>query len=149
MPARTVTVLSSEQELKRMKERHMQEQISVIKCPKFWRESRSDQNLRTNLLKGYVEYEVKGGHLCKTDCEICKRKNECKGICKHRNCCKLFVMNGREGEIKMKRVNKNAMLPSRGTTGAAGYDLAAAEAVVVPAHGKCLVKTGLAMALPT
>ena len=52
-----------------------------------------------------------------------------------------------EGEIKMKRVNKNAMLPSRGTTGAAGYDLAASEAIVVRAHGKCLVKTGLAMAL--
>ena len=43
-------------------------------------------------------------------------------------------MNGREGEIKMKRVNKNAMLPRRGTTGAAGYDLATAEATVVPAH---------------
>ena len=57
-------------------------------------------------------------------------------------------MNGIEVEIKMKRVNKNAMLPSRGTTGAAGYDLAAAEATIVPAHGKCLVKTGLAMALP-
>ena len=40
------------------------------------------------------------------------------------------------------------MLPSRGTIGAAGYDLAAVEAAVIPAHGKCLVKTGLAMALP-
>ena len=36
----------------------------------------------------------------------------------------------------------------RGTDGAAGYDLAAAQAAVVPAHGKCLVKTGLVMALP-
>ena len=48
----------------------------------------------------------------------------------------------------MKRVNKNAKLPVRGTSGVAGYDLAVAEAAVVPAHGKCLVKTGLAMALP-
>ena len=39
-------------------------------------------------------------------------------------------------------------LPVRGTAGAAGYDLAAAQAVVVPAHGKVLVKTGLSMALP-
>ena len=84
----------------------------------------------------------------KIDCDICKRKNECEGICKHLNPCKLFVMNGREGVIKMKRMNKNAMLPSRGTSGAASYDLAAAEAAVVPAHSKCLVKTGLAMALP-
>ena len=45
-------------------------------------------------------------------------------------------------------MNVNAKLPVRGTEGAAGYDLAAAQAAVVPAHGKCLVKTGLAMALP-
>ena len=51
--------------------------------------------------------------------------------------------------MKVKRTNVNARLPVRGTSGAAGYDLAAAEAAVVPAHGKCLVKTGLAMALPT
>ena len=131
MQAGTVTVLSSELELKRMKERTMQEKISVLKCPKFWREINNDQNLRTNFLKGDVKYEIKWGHLYKTDCDICKRKNECKGICKHRTFCKLYVMNGREGEIKMKRVNKNAMLPSRGTSGAAGYDLAAAEAAVV------------------
>ena len=48
----------------------------------------------------------------------------------------------------MKRVNKNAKLPVKGTSGAVGYDLAAAEAAVIPAHGKCLVKTGLSMALP-
>ena len=48
----------------------------------------------------------------------------------------------------MKRLNVNAKLPVRGSMGAAGYDLAAAQAAVVPAHGKCLVKTGLAMALP-
>ena len=85
MQAGTVTVLSSETELKRMKERTMQEKISVLKCPKFWRETKNDQNLRTNLLKGDVKYEIKWGHLYKTDCDICKRKNECKGICKHRN----------------------------------------------------------------
>ena len=32
--------------------------------------------------------------------------------------------------------------------GQQGIDLAATEAAVVPAHGKCLVKIGLAMALP-
>ena len=50
--------------------------------------------------------------------------------------------------MRIKRVNKNAKLPFRGTEGAAGYDLAAAQAAVVPAHGKVLVKTGLSMALP-
>ena len=53
-----------------------------------------------------------------------------------------------EEVVKIKRVNKNAKLPVRGTNGPAGYDLAAVEATVVPAHGKYLVKTGLAMALP-
>ena len=42
----------------------------------------------------------------------------------------------------------NVKLPMRGTVGAAGYDLAAVQAVVVPTHSKCLVKTSLAMALP-
>ena len=42
----------------------------------------------------------------------------------------------------------NAKLPEKGTSGSAGYDLAAAQSTVVPAHGKCLVKIGLALALP-
>ena len=45
-------------------------------------------------------------------------------------------------------MNVIARLPSRGTEGAAGYDLAASQSVVVPAHGKCLVQTGLAISLP-
>ena len=36
----------------------------------------------------------------------------------------------------------------RGTSGAAGYDLSAAQSAVVQAHGKCLVKPRLAMAIP-
>ena len=36
-----------------------------------------------------------------------------------------------------------------GSTGAAGYDLAAAQTAVVPAHGKLLVKTGLSISMPT
>ena len=71
-------MLSSETELKRMKERTMQEKISVLKCPKFWRKSKNNQNLRTNLLKGDVKYEVKWGHLYKTDCDICNVKMNVK-----------------------------------------------------------------------
>ena len=44
-------------------------------------------------------------------------------------------------------MSANAKLRARGAAGAAGYDLAAAQSTVVPAHGKCLVKTGLSMAL--
>ena len=50
--------------------------------------------------------------------------------------------------LLVKRLTENAILPVRGSKLAAGYDLSAAEAKVVPAHGKALVKTDLAMAIP-
>ena len=53
-----------------------------------------------------------------------------------------------EGVVKARKMNANAKLPIRGTPRSAGYDLAAAQSAVVSAHSKCLVKTGLAMALP-
>ena len=42
----------------------------------------------------------------------------------------------------------NAKVPVKCTAKAVSYDLAATQAAVVLAHGKCLVKIGLAMALP-
>ena len=54
------------------------------------------------------------------DCDICQNKNECIKPCKHRNCCKLYVVRTQEGVVKVKRVCKNAKLPIRGTTRAAG-----------------------------
>ena len=53
-----------------------------------------------------------------------------------------------EGVVRIKRTDVNAKLPSRGTAGVARYDLAVAQATVVPTHGKYQVKTGLAMDLP-
>lgn len=50
--------------------------------------------------------------------------------------------------LRFKRLHKSAMLPQKGTPGAAGYDLCAIETCVVPAHGKSLVRTGLALAVP-
>ena len=79
-----------------------------------------------------------------------KNKNECNDLCKHRTPCRLYVIKNEEGEevVKMKRLNMNTKLLVKAIAGAVGYDLSAAQAAVVPAHGKCLVKTGLAMALP-
>ena len=57
-------------------------------------------------------------------------------------------MKTNEGVVWIKRTCKNAKLSIRGTAGAARYDLAAAQAAVVPAHSKVMVKTGLSMALP-
>ena len=54
-----------------------------------------------------------------------------------------------QGIVKVKRLCNNARLPVSGTAGAAGYDLAAAQNAVVPAHGKVLVKTGLSISMPT
>ena len=88
-----------------------------------------------------------GGICIIPECKFCKTKNDCK----HRTACKLYTLVNEEGKdvVTIKRVNVNAKLPVRGTSGAAGDDLSAAQAAVVPAHGKCLVKTGLQMALPT
>ena len=57
-------------------------------------------------------------------------------------------MNVDKGVVNIKRLNVNAKLPVRGTCGFARYDLAVAQATVVPMHNKCLVKIGLAMSLP-
>lgn len=49
----------------------------------------------------------------------------------------------------VKRLAKEVLLPRKGSRLAAGYDLHAAEAAVVPAEGKAIVKTGLAFKVPS
>ena len=39
--------------------------------------------------------------------------------------------------------------PAKGSTGAAGYDLYASKAGVVPARGKALIATNLVLEIPT
>ena len=46
--------------------------------------------------------------------------------------------------LRVKRLSENAILPVRGSDLAAGYDLASAEEVLIPAHGKAIAKTDLA-----
>jgi len=48
----------------------------------------------------------------------------------------------------VKRTNPAASLPVRGSAAAAGFDLAAAEANIVKAGGKAIIKTGLSIAIP-
>ena len=52
------------------------------------------------------------------------------------------------GELRVKYLWDNAMLPVRGTARAAGYDISAASGCVILAHGKGSVDTGLAVSLP-
>ena len=139
-------MLAGEEKLKEMNEAEVKNQISILECPKFWRVAGDATNSWTNSFKG----RVKWGYLYNNECEICKSKNECKGFCKHRTPCKLYSLVNEKGDevVKIKRVSVNAKLPVKGTEGAARYDLVAVQATVVPVHGKCLVKTSLAMALP-
>ena len=54
-----------------------------------------------------------------------------------------------EGEIlQVKRLSENAILPVRGSPLAAGFDLHSAYDTVIPARGKGIVKTDIAMAIP-
>ena len=92
----------------------------------------------------------KGGDWAFVYANGCKLSNDCKISCrKEERSCKLYVMKTDQGVVKVKRLCNNARLPVRGTTGAARYDLAAAQNAVVPAHGKVLVKTGLSISMTT
>jgi len=50
--------------------------------------------------------------------------------------------------LYVKRLSQHAVLPSRGSAGAAGYDLSSAVSVTVPARGKGIVATDLAIKVP-
>ena len=79
-----------------------------------------------------VQYEEQWGYLYDDDCQCTVKIKTNVKKCKHRSLCKLFVIKIDEGVVRVKRNNVNARLPVRGTSGAAGYDLAAAQAAVVP-----------------
>lgn len=51
-------------------------------------------------------------------------------------------------KLFIKRLSPHAVKPTMADPGAAGYDLAAAENTVVPAHGKALISTGWAIKTP-
>ena len=50
--------------------------------------------------------------------------------------------------LRVKLLTEHAKLPQRGSLAAAGYDLCSAYAGVVPARGKALLKTDIAIAVP-
>jgi len=49
----------------------------------------------------------------------------------------------------IKRLTEKAILPKKGSPLAAGYDLYALDATTVPAKGKAIVKTGIALKIPS
>lgn len=50
--------------------------------------------------------------------------------------------------LRVKLLSDNAVVPKRGSPGAAGYDLSSAVRCLVPAKGRALVHTDLAIAVP-
>ncbi|KAI2618451.1 dUTP diphosphatase [Hypoxylon sp. NC1633] len=54
----------------------------------------------------------------------------------------------RSPPLLIKKLTPTAQLPTRGSAFAAGYDLYASSAATIPARGKALVETGLAIAVP-
>jgi len=52
-------------------------------------------------------------------------------------------------KLLVKKLSPAAILPSRGSSGAAGYDLSASKDCIVPARGNALVPTDLAIAIPS
>lgn len=51
--------------------------------------------------------------------------------------------------LLIKRLSERAILPTKGSPLAAGYDLYAANETLIPAKGKAIVKTGLALKIPS
>jgi dUTP pyrophosphatase len=49
----------------------------------------------------------------------------------------------------VSKMNDNAVIPTRAKSGDAGMDLTSIDSVIVPARGRTLVDTGIAISLPT
>ncbi|EGD83321.1 deoxyuridine 5'-triphosphate nucleotidohydrolase [Salpingoeca rosetta] len=56
------------------------------------------------------------------------------------------IMEGTK--LLVKKLTEHATIPTRGSSGAAGYDLYSAYDVKIPAKGKAIVKTDIAVAIP-
>jgi dUTP pyrophosphatase len=51
-------------------------------------------------------------------------------------------------QLRFMRLHNDAKLPTRGSQYAAGLDLHSVESVKIPARGRALVRTGLAVSIP-
>lgn len=50
--------------------------------------------------------------------------------------------------LKIQLISDNATLPTKGSEGAAGFDIYSCESKVVPSKGKCLINTDLKIQVP-
>lgn len=61
---------------------------------------------------------------------------------------KILLLRTAAAKVRVVKRNPEARLPTRGSQGAAGYDLYAVEPIALPARGSQKVATGIAMAIP-
>ena len=119
----TVKVLSTNEDLESLKQPSETASLEILQNPKFWARRTTDTQNSWRSSRG------PGG-------------NTLAG--------KFFeLVHPNFGVLRVQRLNNNAALPKRGTEGAAGYDLCAAQSCTIPAGGKGLVKTGISIQFPT
>ena len=58
------------------------------------------------------------------------------------------IKMGEIGELQVKLLQRNAVLPVLGSAGVAGYDLCVASNCIISSRGKGTVDIGLAVSLP-
>ena len=117
----TVRVLSTNEQLESLKQPSETASIEMLKSPGFWavRRTETQNSWRSSHAQGNVPTA------------------------------KFFEMTHPSfGILKVQKLNNNAALPKRSTDGAAGYDLCASQDCTIPAGGKGLVHTGLAISFP-
>ena len=115
----TVKLLYSHEDLEALKNPAITAKIQVIANPRFWQ----FENCRSS-------FSFKGDEKWKS--KYCTLRIDRPVAC----------------NIKVKRLVNHAKLPIRGSSGAAGYDLHAAEKCTIPANSRGVVKTGIAIEIP-
>ena len=117
----TVKVLSTNEELESLRKPSNTASLQILKSPKFWAvKAKETQN-------SWRSSRAQGDALA----------------------AKIFELNHPSfGMLKVQKLSNNAALPKRSTDGAAGYDLCASQNCTIPAKGKGLVRTGLAISFP-
>ena len=115
----TVKLLYSHEDIEALKNPAVTEKIAVIANPRFWQ----FENCRGS-------FSFKGDEKWK------------------KSYCTLRIDRPVACTMKVKRLVNHAKLPIRGSSGAAGYDLHAAEKCVIPANARGVVKTGIAIEIP-
>ena len=117
----TVKVLSTNEELESLKQPSNIASLGILKSPKFWAVK------MTQTQNSWRRSHAQGNALAATFFEL---------------------IHPSFGMLKVQKLSNNAALPKRSTDGAAGYDLCASQDCTIPAGGKGLVHTGLAISFP-